>query len=109
LISIKPGPGGVTTGKKVPIQRLCFQLQQYLQRDGRPVIDKTGLKGNYDFTLSFIPELPPGFDKANLPPEFLDRSSIFDALRAQFGLKLEAQKGLVEYHVVDRVERPAEN
>jgi uncharacterized protein (TIGR03435 family) len=75
----------------------------------RQVIDKTGLTGNYDFALSFTPELPPGFDKANLPPEFLDRPSIFDALREQLGLRLEAQKGSVEYYVIDHVEKPAAN
>jgi uncharacterized protein (TIGR03435 family) len=38
--------------------------------------------------------------------EFLDRPTIFDALRAQLGLKLEAQKGPVEYYVIDHVEKP---
>jgi uncharacterized protein (TIGR03435 family) len=106
-ISIKGGPGNVTIGKRVPIKRLCFQLQQILQRDGRPVIDKTGLPGYYDFTLSFLPELPPGFDKEQLPAEMRDRPSIFDAVRQQLGLKLEAQKGPVEYYAVEHVEKPA--
>jgi uncharacterized protein (TIGR03435 family) len=47
--------------------------------------------------------------KENLPPGFLDRPSIFDALRQQLGLKLEAQKGPVEYYVIDHVEKPAGN
>jgi uncharacterized protein (TIGR03435 family) len=42
-ISVKQGPGGVTIGKRVSIQRLCYQLEQILQRDERPVIDKTEL------------------------------------------------------------------
>src|ERR1700735_1189023 len=79
---------GIINGTRVPMEYLCYWLGQVLRNDDRRVIDKTGLKGNYDFTLSFIPELPPGFDKANLPPEFLDRPSIFDALRVQLGLKL---------------------
>jgi uncharacterized protein (TIGR03435 family) len=106
-ISIKPGPGRVTVGKRVPIQRLCFELQQILQRDQRPVIDNTGLTGHYDFTLVFLPELPPGFDKENIPEAMRDRPSIFDALKQQLGLKLEAQKGPVEYYVVEHVEKPA--
>jgi uncharacterized protein (TIGR03435 family) len=108
-ISVKSGPGGVTIGKRVSIQRLCFQLQQILQRDERPVIDKTGLPGYYDFTLSFLPELPLDFDKSKLPPEWLDRPSLFDAVRQQLGLKLEAQKGPIEYYVVEQVEKPAPN
>jgi uncharacterized protein (TIGR03435 family) len=96
-IPIQGGPGGVLIGKRVPMQYLCWMLGQMLQRDERPVIDK------------FAPELPPDFPKENLPPGFLDRPSIFDALRQQLGLKLEAQKGPVEYYVIDHVEKPAEN
>ncbi len=104
---VKPGPGGVTIGKRVSIQRLCYQLETILQRDGRPVIDKTGLTGYYDFTLAFLPELPPGFDKESLPAEMRDRPSIFDAVKQQLGLKLEAQKGPVDYYAVEHGEKPA--
>jgi uncharacterized protein (TIGR03435 family) len=38
-----------------------------------------------------------------------ERPSIFDALKQQLGLKLEAQKGPVDYFVIDHVEKPAEN
>ena len=61
-----------------------------LQNDGRPVVDKTGLTGYFDFTLSFLPELPPGFDKDKLSPEMQSRPSLFDAVRSQLGLKLES-------------------
>ncbi|MGD0302456.1 MAG: TIGR03435 family protein [Bryobacteraceae bacterium] len=111
-IPIQGGPGGVVVGKRVPMQYFSWWFGNgVLQRDERPVIDKTGLDKFYDFTLSFLPELPPGMDfpKENLPPGFLDRPSIFDALRQQLGLKLEAQKGPVEYYVIDHVEKPAEN
>jgi uncharacterized protein (TIGR03435 family) len=105
-IPVQGGPGGVTVGKRVSMQRLCFTLGQFLQREERPVIDKTGLTGYYDFTLSFLPELPPGFDKEKLPAEMLNRPFLFDALKSQLGLKLEAQRGPVEYYVVERVVRP---
>ena len=105
--SIKPGPGGVAVGKRVSIQRLCYQIQRILESEGRPVIDKTGLLGYYDYTLAYQPGLPLGFDKDNLPVAMRDRPSIFDAVREQLGLKLEAQKGPVDYYVVEHVERPA--
>jgi len=108
-IPIQGGPGGITIGKRVPMEYLCYRLGQILRNDDRPVIDKTGLTGFYDFALKFLPELPPGFDKANLPPELLDRPNIFDALKDQLGLKLEAQKGPVEYYVIDSAEKPAAN
>ncbi len=108
-IPIKGSKDGVTLGTRVPMQYFCWWLGQILQRDGRPVIDKTGLTGNYDFTLSFVPDLPPDFPKENLPPGFLDRPSLFDALREQLGLRLQPAKGPVEYFVIDSAEKPSEN
>ena len=108
-IPIKGGPGGVTVGKRVGMERLCFTLGSFLQNNERPVIDKTGLKGYYDFTLSFLPELPPGFDKDKLPAEILSRPSLFEAVKSQLGLRLEATRGPVEYFVVEHVEKPSWN
>jgi uncharacterized protein (TIGR03435 family) len=108
-IPIQGGPGGITVGKRVAMDRLCFQLGSFLQNDGRPVIDRTGLTGYYDFTLSFLPELPPGFDKETLAPEMQARPSLFDAVRSQLGLKLEPTKGPVEYYVVEHIEQPEGN
>jgi uncharacterized protein (TIGR03435 family) len=98
------------TGTRVPMNYLCWQLGQFLQNtDERPVINRTGLTGNYDFTLLFLPELPPGIDKDKLPPGFLDRPNLFTALREQLGLKLVPQKGPITYMVIDRVEKPSSN
>jgi uncharacterized protein (TIGR03435 family) len=108
-IPIKGGRDGVITGTRVPMQYFSWWLGQILQRDERPVIDKTGLDKFYDFTLSFSPEVPPGFNKENLPPGLLDRPTIFDALKQQLGLKLEPQKGPVEFYVIDHAEKSAAN
>jgi uncharacterized protein (TIGR03435 family) len=108
-IPIIPGANGVQTGTRVPMPYLCWVLGQQLQRDERPVIDMTGLTKNYDFTLKFLPPLPPEVTKEDLPPEVRDYPSVFVALKEQLGLKLEAQKGPVEHYVIDSVERPSEN
>ena len=108
-IPITFGNNNTFIGTRVPMQYLCWWLGQQLQGDERPVIDKTGLDKNYDFTLSFAPELPPDSPKENLPPGLLDRPSIFDALKEQLGLRLQAQKGPVEYYVIDHMEKPSEN
>ena len=108
-IPVKGGPGGITVGKRVAMDRLCFTLGSFLQNNERPVIDRTGLTGYYDFTLSFLPELPPGFNKDNLPPEVLARPSLFEAVKSQLGLKLEATKGPVEYYVIEHIEKPEGN
>jgi uncharacterized protein (TIGR03435 family) len=108
-IPITRGPNGVVNGMRVPMQYLCWWLGQNLQQDERPVVDMTGLTKNYDFTLTFLSPLPPNFNTENLPPELLNRPSLFDAVKQQLGLKLEPQKGPIDYYVIDHVERPAGN
>ena len=102
------GPEGAV-GIRVPMPYLCWWLGQQLQNSGRPVIDLTGLDKNYDFTLSFMPELPPDVSRENLSPEVRDRPSLFDALKQQLGLKLVAQKGPIDHYVIDHIDRPSDN
>jgi uncharacterized protein (TIGR03435 family) len=67
---------------------------------GRPVVDKTGLKGVYDIKLEYAPE---GTGDSSRP-------SFFSALQDQLGLKLAPQRVTVETLTIDRVERiPTEN
>ena len=96
-------------GKRVNMEYLTWFLGNILQNDERPVVDLTGLKGYYDFKLSFMPELPVGANRENIPQDVLDRPSIFEALKQQLGLRLESQKGAVPYMVIDSIERPAGN
>ena len=98
-IPINRGNNNEFIGVKVPMRYLTWWLGQQLQRNDRPVIDETGLKDSYDFTLAFAPELPPDVPKEVLAPELLDRPSIFDAVRDQLGLRLVPQNGPVEHYV----------
>jgi uncharacterized protein (TIGR03435 family) len=104
-------PNGIGTvkGTRVPVPYLCWNLGQILQDDERPVVDETGLKGFYDFNLSFLPQNIPEQFRATLPQDVLDRPGIIVALHDQLGLKLTAQKGQVTYFVIDHIERPTEN
>jgi bla regulator protein blaR1 len=73
---------------------------------GRKVVDRTGLSGNWDLTLTFAAEQrgqPPGAEPPAADPT---APSIFTALQEQLGLKLESTKGLVDVLVIDRVEHP---
>jgi uncharacterized protein (TIGR03435 family) len=66
----------------------------------RPVIDATGLKGKYDFMLSWVPELPRGAAAdSNSGP------TLQDAIQAQLGLRLESKKAMVDVLVIDRAEK----
>ena len=65
----------------------------------RPVYDKTGLAGGFDFTLEWTRNPSPDSPQP----------SIFEALQEQLGLKLEAGRGPAEFIVIDSIERPTPN
>ena len=79
----------------------------------RPVLDQTGLKGRFDFTLVWTPDdsqfsgmgvkIPPPTDTANAPP------NLYTAIQEQIGLKLEATKAPADVMVIDHVEKPSDN
>ena len=88
-------------------------LRQISSEVSRPVIDKTGLTGNFDISIEWTPDetqamqLPPGAPMP--PPSDATAPSIFTALQQQLGLKLESQKGPVDILVIERAEKPSEN
>ncbi len=105
---------------------LSFLAQSLSQQLGRPVIDKTGLTGNYDFRLEWTPDsaqgMGPGFGGPGGPvmgkepprpdaaaPVDPNGPSIFAAIQEQLGLKLESQKAPTEIIVIEGVEKPSEN
>ena len=101
-------PDHLTMPARNTTMREFASLMQRAALD-RPVVDKTGLTGKYDFDLTWSPdetqfggELPPAPPDAAAPPFFI-------ALQKQLGLKLEPAKGPVQTIVVDSVSRPSEN
>ena len=74
------------------------------QRVGRPVINRTGLAGEFQFELSWLQEM-----QAAAPAAANDGPSLFTALQEQLGLKLESSRGPVELLVSESVERPTPN
>jgi uncharacterized protein (TIGR03435 family) len=110
-----PGPQirvnrGLIDGQGMGMDMLANQLSVPL---GRTVLDKTGLKGQYDIKLEFTPEDGPGHGPGDgpeaAPPPDTAGPSIFTALQEQLGLKLETSKGPVQIIIIDRVEKPTEN
>jgi uncharacterized protein (TIGR03435 family) len=75
----------------------------------RPVVDKTGLPGRYDFDLEFTPDETQFSGVLGRPPSDAPLPGLFAAIQQQLGLKLETTKGPVDVLVVDRAERPSEN
>ncbi len=76
---------------------------------GRTVVNRTGLKGQYDFTLKWANQQTANAPSAGSTAAESDAPSIFTALEEQLGLKLVPAKGMVEVVVIDHVEMPSEN
>jgi uncharacterized protein (TIGR03435 family) len=68
---------------------------------GRPVIDRTGIEGSFDFTIRF------GASNEEMKRATLegDGASFFTLIQEQLGLKLEARKSVVETIVVDHADK----
>lgn len=85
----------------------------YLQRGvvDRPVLDRTGLTGRYDFGVVWRPEVPLGGAGNNppLPADIESREDIYTAIQQELGLKLEGAKTATDVIVIDRLEKPSEN
>jgi uncharacterized protein (TIGR03435 family) len=94
------------TAENAPLENLTEALTWIL---GRPVLDRTGLEGSFDYKLEWSPdetqlrsqEAPPETD-GNVP-------SLAAALQQQVGLRLVSRKGPVDLIMVEKAERPREN
>jgi uncharacterized protein (TIGR03435 family) len=104
---------GTSGGAMVPARNATMKdfsgLLQMTVLD-RPVVDQTGLKGRYDFTLKWAPDesqfgghWPAPSDAADALP------GLYTAVEEQLGLKIEPTKAKVEVLVVDTVEKPSPN
>lgn len=94
--------GRSVRGGGIPISLLVGILPQQV---GRPVEDRTGLSGLFDFDLDFSAE---GRD-VGAAAVAGDRPSIFTALQEQLGLKLDATRAPTQVYVIDKLARPAQD
>ena len=97
------GPG-VLLARGAPMEWLAQVLTTTPVVTGidRPVLDRTGLKGNHGFELKFSPATGGG------PPN-PDRADLFTALQEQLGLRLEATREPIDVLVIDGAEKPDAN
>jgi len=93
--------GGIREMKftNTSMDEFTLSMKFYLDR---PVVDKTGLGGKWDFELKWTYDDTRATDP-NAPP------GLFTAVQEQFGLRLDAVKAPVDVMVVDSVERPTQN
>jgi uncharacterized protein (TIGR03435 family) len=87
----KPGRGpNSVTMRKYSMSNLADLLTNF----GNPIVDKTGLTGYYEFTLSWDEDAGP---------------TLYTALQEQLGLKLEPEKVPVSFIVIESAQKPSEN
>lgn len=118
-MSAKDGPGSLNlrfarvgtmlAARNEAMAEFCSVLQEVILE--RPVVNKTGLAGRFDFRITFAADgtkiaampLPPAAssDEASAP-------SLFTVIQ-DLGLKLDAVKTAVDVLVIDRATKPSEN
>lgn len=72
--------------KKYPVKKLAEQLEMILNR---PVVDKTGLTGEYDWELSYSK---------------VDKNVLLNAVREKLGLELIEKKQPIEMLIIEKTE-----
>jgi uncharacterized protein (TIGR03435 family) len=102
---------GILPAANASMADLATVMQQAVL--DRPVVDRTGITGRYDFTLTWTPDetqflsmgvrIPPRAPDAAGPP------GLFSAIQEQLGLKFESTKAPVDTIIVDKIERPSPN
>jgi len=75
----------------------------------RPVVDKTGLTGRYDFDLDWAPDETQFGGEVPVAPSDAPSPPFFTAIEQELGLRIEATRGVVQALVVDTAQRPTPN
>ena len=109
------GPDGLVV-QALPMSFAASSLATHL---GQPVVDRTGLTGDYDFTLSFSPKgettvhtnEQTGAKETTMPVGSMSahNAMLLSAIEEQLGLKVEPQTVPLPVLVIDRAEKPAAN
>jgi uncharacterized protein (TIGR03435 family) len=110
-VSAQMAGGMAMSGQRIRVRNMKLDLMltaPYFGLADRPIVNKTGLTGIYNLTLSWAPT-PPATAGPDAPLAAPEGPSIFTALEEQLGLKLVPAKDSVEVVVIDHIERPSEN
>jgi bla regulator protein blaR1 len=105
--SMQGGRGGSLTANNATIKMLTDELSSILER---PVTDETGLSGQYNFKLTWNPQLMSLSEgPATGAGSSATGASLFSALTDQLGLKIESKKGPVTVYMIEKIQKPSQN
>ena len=108
--------------RNVAMAQIANALTQENTGVDRPILDRTGLTGAYDFAIEFTPQTEPNYTidnsgyltetGSNHASNYIRRYGgppFLEALRDQLGLELEPTTGPVDVLVIDHIEEPSPN
>lgn len=98
-VGLSNGLMRITGGRSM--SELAAELQQWTELK---VVDRTGLRGDYDAELEF--DFRATLSAANADP---GKPSVFTAVQEQLGLRLRRSREPVDVLVIDAIEMPSEN
>jgi len=111
ITQIPPTPDNLALGFKATGQSIELLVTLLTQLSGRPVVDKTGMKGAIDFELSIsLQALAAIYQELGvtlpLPPGLPEGPALMTTVQEDLGLKLDSQRAPHEVLVVDSAELP---
>lgn len=95
------GPDGHIVANGAPMSLLVMRMSVMSEVQGHPIVDHTGMSGEYNWKLNWVPEL------SALSANTSDLPSLFEALQQQLGLRLVATKTAVPAIQVDNITKPS--
>jgi uncharacterized protein (TIGR03435 family) len=109
----KPGDPSFRTGKMslTAVGATLSELTQLLSHELRePIVDQTGLKGLFNYTLDINAYVTDEMRKSGNGPPLEANSIIAQAMQEQLGLKVEMKKTPISMLIVEHLEKlPTEN
>jgi uncharacterized protein (TIGR03435 family) len=108
LIFTRNGESGKTMhglGRDISLHDFAGEIQRLTLN--RPLVDRTGITGEFDIDLEFTWEDPNSLGLTDLPDNAAP--NLITALNEQLGLKLEAVKAPVDVLVIDHAQPPSAN
>jgi uncharacterized protein (TIGR03435 family) len=107
LIFVLSPQGASLPGRNASMAELASVMQRAAL--DRPVVDRTGLAGRYDFDLEWTPDETQFGGQGPRETAESTKPGLFAAVQQQLGLRLEATKGPIDVLIIDHAERPSEN
>jgi bla regulator protein blaR1 len=109
-VGLRPAPNGtfLAGSRNITMEQIAQYMPSW-QNIGRPVVDRTGLSGRYDFSLYSMPERNDPLASSTDAQLNTGAPTFLEALKEQLGLELRSTKAPIQVLVIDHVERPSAN